>query len=377
MTTWWPYRWSRTKTFLTSRNWTKNHFHLNTSKVILLHWSPPWPPYQVVANQELPRLSVWPEDGMLTSDIPEVRNLSICELWLIHLILVSDEREPQINLHEAYKHVRTILFFIGYPRSRHSLLGSLLDAHPHIVVSDETLAFPRWRRNPKQWMNGSIYSFYDTLFRASKQSTMTGRRSRVFEGSVVNKDSNYGYSVPNQWQGNYDRYIQVGTFPAPQGYIRADHAMADQWEAPCRPPSPAAFKVKLRPTSGAPLKEQVLQCPFALWALNEYQPFSTKTVHILSPGAYMKLNHFSNRQVIGDKSGAFTAGAMLQDDAIDALHLLEKASNAKVKFVHVVRNPFDNLATMTLEHSTVRMRNGKHDSKVWSIGGGESGRGWQ
>lgn len=89
-----------------------------------------------------------------------------------------------------------------------------------------------------------------------------------------------------------------------------------------------------------------------------------KTVHILSPGAYMKLNHFSNRQVIGDKSGAFTAGAMLQDDAIDALHLLEKASNAKVKFVHVVRNPFDNLATMTLEHSTVRMRNGKHDSKV-------------
>ena len=216
VTTWWPCRWSRTKTFLTSRNWTKNHFHLNTSKVILLHWSPPWPPYHVVANQELPRLSVWPEDGMLTSDIPEVRNLSICELWLIHLILVSDEREPQINLHEAYKHVRTILFFIGYPRSRHSLLGSLLDAHPHIVVSDETMAFPRWRRNPKQWMNGSIYSFYDTLFRASKQSTMTGRRSRVFEGSVVNKDSNYGYSVPNQWQGNYDRYIQVGTFPAPK-----------------------------------------------------------------------------------------------------------------------------------------------------------------
>ena len=228
VTTWWPCRWSRTKTFLSSRNWTKNHFHLNYSKVILLHWSPPWPPYHVVANQELPRLSVWPEDGMLTSDIPEVRNLSICELWLIHLILVSDEREPQINLHEAYKHVGTILFFIGYPRSRHSLLGSLLDAHPHIVVSDETMAFPRWRRNPKQWMNGSIYSFYDTLFGASKQSTMTGRRSRVFEGSVVNKDSNYGYSVPNQWQGNYDRYIQVGTFPAPHGYIRADHAMADQ-----------------------------------------------------------------------------------------------------------------------------------------------------
>ena len=68
--------------------------------------------------------------------------------------------------------------------------------------------------------------------------------------------------------------------------------------------------------------------------------------------------------MIGDKSGAFTAGAMLQDDAIDAVHLLEKASHAKVKFVHVVRNPFDNLATMTLEHSTIRKRDGDHDSKV-------------
>lgn len=68
--------------------------------------------------------------------------------------------------------------------------------------------------------------------------------------------------------------------------------------------------------------------------------------------------------MIGDKSGAFTAGAMLQDNAIDALLLLEKASNAKVKFVHVVRNPFDNLATMTLEHSTVKKRDGEHDSKV-------------
>lgn len=168
------------------------------------------------------------------------------------MILVSDEREPQINLHEAYKHVRTILFFIGYPRSRHSLLGSLMDAHPHIVVSDETMAFPRWRRNPKQWMNGSIYSFYDTLFRASKQSTMTGRRSREFEGSVVNKDSNYGYSVPNQWQGNYDRYIQVGTFPAPTDI----YVQIMQW------------RINRRPTSGAPLKEQKSFSVLSLYELS-------------------------------------------------------------------------------------------------------------
>ena len=78
-----------------------------------------------------------------------------------------------------------------------------------MVVSDETMAFPRWRRNPKQWTNGSIYAFYDTLFGASQLAKMKGRRSRIFEGSVVNKTSNYGYAVPNQWQGNYDGYIEV------------------------------------------------------------------------------------------------------------------------------------------------------------------------
>src|SRR5262245_54048072 len=33
--------------------------------------------------------------------------------------------------------VRTFLLFIGHPRSGHSLVGSLLDAHPSMVVSHE------------------------------------------------------------------------------------------------------------------------------------------------------------------------------------------------------------------------------------------------
>ena len=122
---------------------------------------------------------------------------------------VTDESNLQENLNKAYGHVHTILFFIGYPRSRHSLLGSLLDAHPHMVVSDESMAFLRWRSGIKKWRNASIYKFYDTMFGASQRAVSKGRRSRVFEGSVVNKTSLYGYYVPNQWQGSYDQYIEV------------------------------------------------------------------------------------------------------------------------------------------------------------------------
>ena len=125
------------------------------------------------------------------------------------MVSPADEEISESDLHKAYSHVNTILFFIGYPRSRHSLLGSLLDAHPGMVISDETMAFSRWKSNPNKWIENSIYSFYDTIFRASERAVTKGRRSHVFNGTVVNKSSSYGYYVPNQWQGRYDGYIQV------------------------------------------------------------------------------------------------------------------------------------------------------------------------
>ena len=71
--------------------------------------------------------------------------------------------------------------------------------------------------------------------------------------------------------------------------------------------------------------------------------------------------------MIGDKSGAFTAFAMKKKNAVEAVNLLEKTAGAKVKFVHVVRNPFDNIATMVLQHRNVQARYGEHKVKVWSI----------
>ena len=71
-----------------------------------------------------------------------------------------------------------------------------------------------------------------------------------------------------------------------------------------------------------------------------------------------------NQKVIGDKAGAFTAWAMKKDGAVDAVHLLEQTAGAKVKFIHVVRNPFDNIATMVLQHRKIKARYGGHNVKV-------------
>jgi len=61
-----------------------------------------------------------------------------------------------------------------------------------------------------------------------------------------------------------------------------------------------------------------------------------------------------SQQVIGDKAGAYTARAMHKHGAFDAVRLLEKTAGARVKFIHVVRNPFDNIATMVLQRLRAR-----------------------
>ena len=51
-------------------------------------------------------------------------------------------------------------------------------------------------------------------------------------------------------------------------------------------------------------------------------------------------------------------------EAADAVHLLEKTAGAKVRIIHVVRNPFDNIATMVLRNKQVKARYGEHKVKV-------------
>ena len=50
--------------------------------------------------------------------------------------------------------------------------------------------------------------------------------------------------------------------------------------------------------------------------------------------------------------------------AVDDVHRLEKTAGVKVRIIHVVRNPFDNIATMVLRNPKVRARYGQHKVKV-------------
>lgn len=141
-----------------------------------------------------------------------------------------------------FDEVATFFLFVGYPRSGHSLVGSLLDAHPDIVVGHELNAL----RCVDLGMDRlTLFHLLDASSRAFSE------RGRAWAG--------YDYRVPDSFQGRF------------------------------------------------------------------------RTV-----------------RAIGDKKGGGTVRRLLDDRGlVDVLHARVAT---RVRYIHVVRNPFDNIATLHRRH---------------------------
>lgn len=83
--------------------------------------------------------------------------------------------------------------FVGFPRSGHSLIGALLDAHPSMIIAHEldALRYVRARFSERQ-------IFY-LLLEKSRRLARGGQ-----------KRGGYVYDVPNQWQGRFKKLQVVG-----------------------------------------------------------------------------------------------------------------------------------------------------------------------
>jgi hypothetical protein len=89
--------------------------------------------------------------------------------------------------------VSTFCLFLGQPRSGHTLVGAMLNAHKNAVIAHELdfLDYVQsgWRRNP-------IYC------------RILKRDRRFTQGGSVG--SGYSYRVPNQWQGRFESLEVIG-----------------------------------------------------------------------------------------------------------------------------------------------------------------------
>lgn len=98
---------------------------------------------------------------------------------------------------ELFADVQTFVFFIGHNKSGTSMIGSLLDAHPNAIVSDEVGAIHYFSHgfNREQ--------VYHLLLRGSRRELMKGR-------VTARRLTPYSYLVPGQWQGRYKQLTVIG-----------------------------------------------------------------------------------------------------------------------------------------------------------------------
>ena len=63
---------------------------------------------------------------------------------------------------------------------------------------------------------------------------------------------------------------------------------------------------------------------------------------------------FCSLKVIGDKKGGHTSKVLINPNNMHRLEVLSQLVQVPMKFIHVVRNPFDNISTMTLRKAHKR-----------------------
>ena len=141
----------------------------------------------------------------------------------------------------------------GHPRSSHSIVASVLDAHPHIVVSNELGFMKRWDSSLFNKENaGKLYS---KIYQKSVKNAMP-------RGKGMKDNKGYTLAIEHSCQGSFDNFVDV----------------------------------------------------------------------------------------IGDKSGGSVAKAYLKNRTEFLAHYktLKEGIGIPIKVVHVIRNPYDNIATMYL-----------------------------
>ena len=94
--------------------------------------------------------------------------------------------------------VKTFVFFMGYSRSGSSIVSSLMDAHPHMVIAYQYKVINEWT----QKLNKKAY-LYRELYEKSQTDATIGWRSEH------NMAKSYTLHIDTGWQGRYDEYISV------------------------------------------------------------------------------------------------------------------------------------------------------------------------
>jgi hypothetical protein len=99
-------------------------------------------------------------------------------------------------------YVQKFVLFVGYARSGHSIIGSILDAHPNIVISHEYSILQQWITTSKQ--NKNRLFVFNGIYNNSCYNSKWGKRRPM----ALSKG--YTLHIGGTWQGRYrDNHILI------------------------------------------------------------------------------------------------------------------------------------------------------------------------
>ena len=99
--------------------------------------------------------------------------------------------------------------FIGYPRSSHSLVGALLDAHPQIIIPHEYHIVDKWDIYRDDALKTSGMQKYLLFYNLQSMSTWQATFGARAKEPAFLDDGINSYNVPGGWQGSFDGKIKV------------------------------------------------------------------------------------------------------------------------------------------------------------------------
>lgn len=104
---------------------------------------------------------------------------------------------------EFYGDIEKYCMFIGYPRSGHSLVGSLLDAHQNMIIAHELDAL----------------KYLDSGF-SRKQLYQQILENSIKFNETDREWTGYSYWVPNQWHGRFSELKIIGDKKGSRSVLR-------------------------------------------------------------------------------------------------------------------------------------------------------------
>ena len=102
--------------------------------------------------------------------------------------------------------VKYFVFFVGRAHSGHSIVGSILDSHPHMIVAHEAKIFLQLKNNPTRFTSKA--TVFNELWRKSYNDSHCNGSLRTSNSNDI-KYKGYTLQIAGLHQGTYLSYIDV------------------------------------------------------------------------------------------------------------------------------------------------------------------------